>query len=129
MKPSEYLQKIIDLQERLLKSSDQATITSFQSGQYVIVRTTGAGVHAGELAWISDRGTVELKNSRRLWKWGGAHTLSELALHGGRGTNISYCQFAEVLPTITIFGAHEVIPCTEKAKSFINSQAIWQYGK
>ena len=47
-------------------------------GKQVIIRTYSAGVHYGELDFV-EGSTVRLKNSRRIWYWDGAFTLSELA--------------------------------------------------
>ena len=44
---------------------------------YVVVRTYSAGVHVGELKSRKGKEVV-LINARRLWKWCGAFTLSEL---------------------------------------------------
>lgn len=52
-----------------------------KAGPLVVVRTYGAGVHVGRL--VSRRGQdVELADARRLWRWRGANTLHEVALHG-----------------------------------------------
>ena len=57
---------------------------SIKAGEYVIVRCTDAGVHAGVLVSHDSR-TVELTESRRLWYWkvanGGAF-LSGIAVYG-----------------------------------------------
>jgi len=48
---------------------------------YVVVRTYSAGVHVGELKSRKGKEVV-LVNTRRLWKWCGAFTLSEVAVEG-----------------------------------------------
>ena len=48
---------------------------------YVVVRTYSAGVHTGELKSRKGKEVV-LVNTRRLWKWCGAFTLSEVAVEG-----------------------------------------------
>ena len=49
--------------------------------KYVIVRTYSAGVHAGTL--VSQKGKeVVLMNTRRIWYWKGAASLSEMAVSG-----------------------------------------------
>src|SRR5512133_3357102 len=58
-------------------------------GTYVIVRCRDAGVHAGEFIAHPAARTVVLKNSRRLWYWSGAASLSELAVYGAK--NVSAC--------------------------------------
>lgn len=49
--------------------------------QHVLVRTFSAGVHIGTLV-IKDETNVVLKDARRIWKWNGAFTLSEIATTG-----------------------------------------------
>jgi hypothetical protein len=64
-------------------------------GTYVIVRGRDIGVHAGEfVAHPADR-TVVLRNSRRLWYWKGAASLSELAVYGAK--NVSDCRFGVLI--------------------------------
>jgi hypothetical protein len=48
-----------------------------------IIRTDSAGVHLGEIKSMSaDKRCVTLANAVRIWRWRGANTLHELALHG-----------------------------------------------
>jgi hypothetical protein len=89
---------------------------------YVIVRCTGAGVHSGELVSKTDH-TVVLANSRRLWRWYGCETLSELALRGAK--DVANTRFAPVLPTIELSGWHEIIPCAAGAIAMIKAQPEW----
>lgn len=90
--------------------------------KFVIVRAQGAGVFAGEL--VSRNGTeVELKNSRRLWYWSGAASLSELAV---RGTSRPQdCKFPVVVPEQTVTGVLEVLTCTPAARASIESVKEW----
>jgi hypothetical protein len=91
--------------------------------QYVIVRTYSAGVHAGTL--VSRKGKeVVLKNSRRLWYWDGAASLSELAMRGV--TKPGNCKFPAVLPSIILTEAIEIIPCTVLAKKIIAEVPEWK---
>lgn len=90
---------------------------------YVIVRTYSAGVHAGYLK-SRDGKEVILTNSRRIWYWDGAASLSQLALEGvNKPEN---CKFAVVLPEIILTEAIEIIPCTEKAKLCIEGIKEWK---
>jgi hypothetical protein len=79
-------------------------------GNFVLVRTKSAGVHAGTLK--ESHGTAAtLADARRLWSWVGAFTLHEAALHGvGEASRIS-----QPVPLILLTEAIEVIPCTKKA--------------
>ena len=81
-------------------------------GEFCIVRTHSAGVHAGTL--LECNGTaVLLGDATRIWRWSGAFTLSEMANHGcGEDSRI-----AEKVERILLTQAIEVIPCTEEAQA------------
>lgn len=82
--------------------------------RYVIVRTYSAGVHAGYLADQSEDGKrVKLLDSRRIWYWSGAFTLSEMSQSGV--SDPDNCKFSIAIPEIEITEAIEIIPCTERA--------------
>ena len=83
--------------------------------QYVIVRATGAGVHAGYLV-EQDRDLVRLRNARRCRRYysGEVGDCTDLALEGI--TPGSESQIRPVLASITLTGVHEVIPATEKSR-------------
>ena len=50
-------------------------------GKYVIVRTYSAGVFYGLLQSREGKEAV-IKNARRIWRWAGAASLSQLAQSG-----------------------------------------------
>lgn len=90
--------------------------------KYVIIRAQGAGVFAGEL--IAKNGTeVTLKNSRRLWYWSGAASLSELAVRGTSRPND--CKFPVTVPEQDITGVLEVLTCTPAARASIEGVKEW----
>lgn len=108
--------------EKYIKKSDIKGIEK-PKGDYVIVRTYSAGVHAG---YIKSRNGKEviLTNTRRLWHWKGAASLSQLA---GDGTsNISACKFPAPIAEILLTEAIEIIPCTDKAKKLIEGAKEWK---
>ena len=82
-------------------------------GQRVVVRTYSAGVHIGILL-AKDGENVLLKDSRRLWKWAGAFTLSEVARFGIKKTD---SRMACSVPLIELTNANEIIPTSEKARA------------
>lgn len=97
----------------------EATLTmaeNVEGMQYCIIRTYSAGVHAGYVKAHNGKEVV-LVNSRRLWKWAGAFTLSEMAVNGV--SKPDECKFTVTVPEITLTEAIEIIPCTEKAKEII----------
>ena len=92
------------------------------TGQYVIVRTYSAGVHAGTLAARNGR-EVLLTNTRRIWYWRGAASLSELA---GRGTSDpSGCKFPAPTDKVLLTEAIEILTCTPEARESIEGVPSW----
>ena len=90
--------------------------------RYVIVRTFSAGVFAGYL--VSRKGKeVELKDARRLWRWAGAASLSELATRGT--SNPKDCKFPIAVSRVELTEAVEVLDVTEVARESINGVKIW----
>ena len=81
---------------------------------YVVVRTYSAGVHVGELKSRKGKEVV-LVNTRRLWKWFGAFTLSEVAVEGIKdGSKPSIA-----VPEIVLTEAIEVIKTTPAAEKIL----------
>ena len=76
-----------------------------------IIRTYSSGVHVGTLKWHEGK-VVTLTNASRVWRWRGANTLHELALHGPAQ---EYTRISERVPTITLTEAIEIIPVSEEA--------------
>ena len=116
---------IIDGKEYVLKSSikNNTLAKTLKGLKYVIVRTYSAGVHVGYLK--SRKGTeCTLIDSRRLWYWDGASSLSQLAVDGV--SKPETCKFPCVVPEIDLLGIIEVIPCSEKSRLSIASVKIWQ---
>ena len=105
------------------ESSVQQNAESVDGMECVIVRTYSAGVHMG---YLSDRNgkEVTLKQSRRLWYWDGAATLSQLAVDGT--SKPASCKFPCTVPSITLLEAIEIIPVSAKAKKSIEEVKIWK---
>ena len=97
--------------------------TEVDGMKYCIIRTYSAGVHAGYIG-AKDGKEVTLLNSRRIWKWDGAASLSELAVEGT--SKPENCKFPCEVPTITLTEAIEIIPCTAKAKKSIKEVPLWK---
>lgn len=92
-------------------------------GKYVIVRTYSAGVHAGTLK-SKDSKEVVLTDSRRIWYWDGAASLSQLAMEGTRKPE--NCRFTVAVPEILLTEAIEIIPCTDQARESIAKVTPWK---
>ena len=86
------------------------TLKSALIGQKVVVRTTSAGVHIGELTAKAGK-EVQLKDAHRAWYWKGAFTLNEIAVKGvGKGSKIGVA-----VPSIELTEAIEIIPISDAA--------------
>ena len=91
-------------------------------GSYVIVRTYTAGVFAGTLKSREGQ-EVTLTGARRIWRWEGAATLSELA---ERGTSKpKQCRFPAEVSEILLLEAIEILAVTEAAKQSISEVPLW----
>lgn len=91
-------------------------------GRYVIVRTYSAGVHAGVLG-ARDGREVVLSGARRIWRWDGAASLSELAQRGT--SKPGECKFPAPVDRILLTEAIEIIPCTAAARASIEGVTPW----
>ena len=91
-------------------------------GSYVIVRTYNAGVFAGTLK-SRECQEVTLSNARRIWRWEGAATLSELA---ERGTSKpEQCKFPCEVQEVLLLETIEILAVTDAAKQSIASVPVW----
>lgn len=84
--------------------------------RYVLVRSANAGVHFGYLKSESADGTrVDLIDSRRLWQWFGAKSLSEVSQ---AGIDTDRSKVSCVVPEITVVGVCEIhtVSCAAKCK-------------
>jgi len=86
---------------------------NMQLGTFVVVRTYSAGVHCGTLA-AQDGKNVTLHDARRIWRWRGANTLNELALHGAEQ---AWTRISEPVAETDLSEAIEVIATTSEAQS------------
>jgi len=90
--------------------------------RYVIVRTYSAGVFAGILESRNGREVV-LRNARRLWKWSGAASLSQLAMEGVKKPDD--CMFPCEVTRVELLEAVEILDCTDEARANIKAVKIW----
>ena len=111
----------------ILESSikkEQTMPKSMKGKEYCIIRTYSAGVFAG---WI-DRKAIgrehTIFNSRRIFHWEGAASLSQLANDGVSVPD--ECKFAQIVPKTDLKEVIEVIPCTANARKSIKEVAVWQ---
>lgn len=118
----------VRLGQRARGTSADAKRKAFQmtvkkSSDRVIVRSTNAGVFLGRLvSRVGD--SVTLSDTRRLWYWDGAATLSELATEGV--SRPKSCKFPVATEgPHTILGVIEIIPTTERACTSIDAVPVW----
>ncbi len=93
------------------------------SGNIYIVRTYSAGVFMGEIKHREGK-EVEMTNARRLWKWAGAASLSQLAMEGTKDPE--NCKFPCPVKRVVLLEAIEILECSAKAVSSINEVEIWE---
>ena len=96
-------------------------------GRKVIIRTYGAGVFFGTLKAVNDTPAgreVLLADSRRIWRWYGAASLSQLATEGTKEPN--RCMFSVTVPEHNVMQVIEIIPCTEQAIKSIEGVEEWK---
>ncbi len=93
----------------------------------VLVRSYSAGVHFGYLKsenFTLSGKVVVLKNTRRIWYWDGAASLSQMAIEGvNRPEN---CKFSMTLSENEIVNVIETIPLTKIAFENLLKVAIWK---
>lgn len=82
----------------------------------VLLRSSQSGVWIGEFV-SKDGSDVTLKNARKIWRWRGANTTSELALNG---CVKEYTRVATPVD-ITVLGCCEVIESNAKAFASVNA--------
>jgi len=90
--------------------------------KYVVIRSRDSGCHAGYLK-SEDGTTITLVDSRRLWYWSGAASLSQLAMEGV--SNPDDCKFPCTVDEITVYSVCEKIAVTSKAQKSIEGVKVW----
>lgn len=91
--------------------------------QKYIIRCDRAGVFYAEIK--ERRGSeADLVNARCLWYWDGAASLLQLANEGVKAPK--NCQFTVTVPSMTVLGVIEIIPCTEESVESIDGVAEWK---
>ena len=90
--------------------------------EYCMVRTYSAGVFAGYIE-SRDRKEVVLRNARRIWRWAGAASLSQLATDGT--SSPSECKFPVAVDKVILTEVIEIISITKKAKESIEGVPVW----
>ena len=92
-------------------------------GDVKIVRTHSAGVFMGEIV-SRDGKEVVMRNARRLWRWAGAASLSQLAMEGTKDPK--GCKFPCQVERVILLEAIEILDCSAKAVASINEVPVWE---
>jgi hypothetical protein len=91
--------------------------------KYVIVRTFSAGVFAGLLE--SRKGQeVVMRDTRRIWYWDGAASLSQLA-NVGTSKPLT-CKFPAPVDRVELLQAIEILDVTKIAEKSIREVPEWK---
>lgn len=104
------------------KDSVEQMAPNLNGMEYCMVRTYSAGVFAGYVE-SRDGKEIVLRNARRIWKWAGAASLSQLATYGTSKPN--ECKFPAPVDKVILTEAIEIIPITKKAKESIDGVSTW----
>jgi len=113
----------IDNIEYVRKDSLNQPSTPIDGKPFIVIRSRDSGCHAGYLEKEDGR-TLTLVQSRRLWYWSGASTLSQLAMEGVK--NPSDCKFPQAVDRITVYDVCEKIETTKAAQESIEGVKPWK---
>lgn len=91
-----------------------------KAGDFVIIRTRNAGVHCGVMQG-EPGANVTLTDARRVWRWRGANSLSEMA---NSGCAMDYTRISEPVSKIILPDYIEILSCTEEARKNL-SKSRW----
>ena len=110
--------KVEELKKQKEQTPHQKRLT------YCIIRTYSAGVFAGLINRINKEKTGTIYDSRRIYYWDGAASLSQLANEGVKKPE--NCKFAQQVKETDLTEIIEVIPCTVEAESNIQKVKVWE---
>jgi hypothetical protein len=95
---------------------------NFMIGKKVIVRTYSAGVFYGTLKKREGKEAL-LQDARRIWRWSGAASLSELAQRGTSKPN--ECKFPVSVSEVILTEVIEILSTTNIGQKSIEEVKIW----
>lgn len=92
-----------------------------------IVRSYAAGVFFGEI--VSERHeasglVVEMKNARRVWRWAGSASLSQMAQSGV--SKPGECKFPEPVDRVVLMNVVEILDVSEESLKILSSVPVWK---
>lgn len=122
----------LNLLLKLLGVSDDVEATNTQKGQQVgdsligqicMFRTYSAGVHFGKLEERNGKECL-VSNSRRVFYWEKACSLSQLAVDGSG--DLDKCKIAMQLNSLLLTEVIEIIPMESKAIENLYGCPVWK---
>lgn len=113
----------IDGEEYIKKSDIGEKAEELDGMEYCMVRTYSAGVFAGYIESRNGKEAV-LRKARRIWKWAGAASLSQLATEGT--SKPDGCKFPCEVDKVILTEVIEIIPITSQAKKSIDEVPVWK---
>jgi hypothetical protein len=95
--------------------------------QYVICRCRDAGVHAGYLG-AERGGRLTITESRRIWYWDGAGSLSELAVYGPNPAKAANCRIGARIDRTDLRSSDvcEIIYCRTAGAQWLQGAPEWR---
>ena len=93
----------------------------------VIVRSYGAGVFYGYLKEKKSElngVNITLVNSKRIYYWDGACSLTQLAMEGTKASG--NCKISDAISSHFIANVIELLPLTEAAKNNLDEVKLWK---
>lgn len=95
--------------------------------EYVIARCSQAGVHAGYLVSTNEHHTV-LRDSRRIWYWSGAASLSEIAVYGMNQAKSQTSKIAAPVKEVRLRDSDicELISCSDDGRASVEGSPVWR---
>lgn len=123
----EFIKRILEetLKEELSQkeAGPRQSISERFVGKICMFRTESAGVHFGELV-EKDHQECLVKNSRRVFYWTHACSLSQLAMEGSK--DIKNCKIAMAVDQEILDEVIEIIPMSDEAIKNLSGAADWK---
>jgi hypothetical protein len=116
----------INGQEYVLKSEVE-NIRNKDGLKAVLIRSYAAGIHFGYLLkeeFTQSGKVVTLVNTRRVWYWDGASSISQMAKSGV--TKPENCKFSVEVSENEIVNVIETLPLTKKALENLYGVKVWE---
>lgn len=89
--------------------------------RYVLLRARDAGVWAGVFEERTGERSVKLGDGRRIWRWRGALTLSEVSQRGIEPASKGHTRVACPVPSTEILEVCEIHDCSSEARASIEA--------